>query len=488
MARESTGVLLKRRGYFAARIWIGDKRPVLAMHASLDEGEATERARELASMATRLRDAGMVADAERALAIAARSRPGEEWGNAREMIDALCSGSTTEASDVPTIGTFADMWIDGTLAKRYPDHVKEKRTSDRDEQRFRLYINPVIGPVRVDRFELRHADAVMAKLPRDMAAKTRKQVGQALHRLITMAVYPARHLAANPIPRGWLPGNGRKRAKSYLHPAEDARLLGCALVPLRDRLFYGFLAREGCRRGEALAMRWTDFDLDAGSVRLDENKTDDPRAWALDPGVARALRTWKARRRELEPALSDADFARQRVFLDDAGHVTESNELRAGDFRVALRKAGITRAELFEDNDVRQQVRVHDLRATFITLALANGRTEAWVADRTGHRSSTMINEYRRAARTHAELNLGTLAPLDDAIPELRDAEKGAQGDGAQGDAGKGDAGKGAQGDGGGKAIASKDTRLDTGSVASGKTRRPHGDLNPGYRRERPMS
>jgi len=31
-----------------------------------------------------------------------------------------------------------------------------------------------------------------------------------------------------------------------------------------------------------------------------------------------------------------------------------------------------------------------------------------------------MINRYRRAARTWAELALGPLAPLDEAIPELR--------------------------------------------------------------------
>lgn len=42
------------------------------------------------------------------------------------------------------------------------------------------------------------------------------------------------------------------------------------------------------------------------------------------------------------------------------------------------------------------------------------------MADRTGHRSSVMINRYRRAARQVAELDLGTLLPLDEAIPELR--------------------------------------------------------------------
>src|SRR5690606_22958121 len=61
----------------------------------------------------------------------------------------------------------------------------------------------------------------------------------------------------------------------------------------------------------------------------------------------------------------------------------------------------------------------HDLRGTFVTLALAVGRTEAWVTDRTGHSSSAMIYRYKRAARLAAELDTGWFAPLDEAIPEL---------------------------------------------------------------------
>jgi hypothetical protein len=44
-------------------------------------------------------------------------------------------------------------------------------------------------------------------------------------------------------------------------------------------------------------------------------------------------------------------------------------------------------------------------------LNLAAGRTETWIADRTGHKSSDMINRYRHVARTAAELGLGGLAP-----------------------------------------------------------------------------
>jgi hypothetical protein len=54
--------------------------------------------------------------------------------------------------------------------------------------------------------------------------------------------------------------------------------------------------------------------------------------------------------------------------------------------------------------------------ATFVTLSLASGKTESWVADRTGHRSSNMINRYRRQARQVVELNIGTLAPLYEAL------------------------------------------------------------------------
>jgi hypothetical protein len=96
-------------------------------------------------------------------------------------------------------------------------------------------------------------------------------------------------------------------------------------------------------------------------------------------------------------------------------------------FRGHLRLAGVRRAALFERSASRRQIRIHDLRATFITLALANGRTEAWVQDRTGHRSSMMINVYRRAARSAAELGLGDLAPLDVALPDLANGAEKAQ-------------------------------------------------------------
>ena len=81
-----------------------------------------------------------------------------------------------------------------------------------------------------------------------------------------------------------------------------------------------------------------------------------------------------------------------------------------------MQAAGITRAILFERSRSRQPIRLHDTRATFITVSLANGKSETWVQDRTGHRSSTMIKRYRRVARTVAELGLGGFVRMDEGL------------------------------------------------------------------------
>jgi hypothetical protein len=98
-----------------------------------------------------------------------------------------------------------------------------------------------------------------------------------------------------------------------------------------------------------------------------------------------------------------------------------SGALGLPSLREHLRVIGLgrERPEVFVSTPQRRRIRVHDLRGTFVTVALANGKSETWVADRTGHKSSTMINRYRRAARSFAELQAGELSSLYEAIPEL---------------------------------------------------------------------
>ena len=300
-----------------------------------------------------------------------------------------------KSQQIATFKDLAEAWVNGKLHQQWPDQIAHKKDSHNDELRLNRLCK-TIGDVPLDTFSLEDAEHAMKSLPAGLAPATRRHYAQVVSKVLRLAVYPCRLIKHSPLPTGFLPSTkGGSKAYSYLYPSEDAQLLACSHVPFARRLLYGVLAREGCRLGEALSLRWCDLDLERRVIRLDENKTDDPRAWALSPGVAEALAATKPK-----------DVAAETLVFEGIDHP-------AARFRADLQTAGIDRPELFERSHARRRIRIHDLRATFVTLSLANGRTEAWVCDRTGHRSSIMVNRYRRQARQATELELGPLQPLN---------------------------------------------------------------------------
>ncbi len=423
MPKVATGELIRTADGFACRVTLaGRRRPRFDLPNCATEPTARDRMKLLAAMARRFRRAGVheSEEASRLLEMAAAAAPallpgvlqvaGELVGG--ELVDA-------KAGAVLTFAQVAKQWTSGELRKSFPDHVKDK-DSDLDAARLtRLCAIDVggvkLGDIPIDAVTLDHAeramrglDAVLGKRKAATAA-TRRAYAQVIHRVLALAVYPLRAIAANPLPKGFMPKVGKPPAFSYLYPAEDRALMACTEVPFIRRLLYGVLAHEGLRASEALGLAWRDVDLERGVVTLDVNKTDDPRAWALGEDVTRALAAWHAL---AKPEPGDLIFAEQGVpvALDGLAELFRERDLPT---------AKVTRHELFARTANRRPIRVHDLRGSFVTLALAEGRTETWVADRTGHRSSQMINRYRRASRGASELGLGWFAPLDASMPEL---------------------------------------------------------------------
>ena len=202
----------------------------------------------------------------------------KDFAEAVRFAEKLCSSkirSERLSAQRMTFRELGEDWTSGNLHERYPDQVKLKRTSGQDESRLENYVYPTIGPKLVADVTLDDAEEIMRSLPGDLSPITRRGVGHLIARLLKLAVYPLRLIKASPIPAGFLPSRGERKALAYLYPDEDRRLLECPDVPFCYRLLWGFLDREGMRAGEAIALTWADLDLKRGRVRLDQNKTDD---------------------------------------------------------------------------------------------------------------------------------------------------------------------------------------------------------------------
>jgi integrase len=422
VARAAAGTVFEKplgSGRFYARFTTTRGRKTIRLKTCLTLDAAASRKEFIAGELERLRQAGQDAHADKLLELAAVADD-QRITRIRKGVDAILAGEVkpaepptplTEAG--PTFREFAEDWTSGKLHKRFPDHVKLKKTADEDVYRLEAHVYPIIGDLPLRLVSLEDAERVMHNLDTTLSVGSRRQVAQLLHRVLALAASPARLVEVSPIPEGFLPKPAASKAQAWLYPEEDASLLACREVPLLYRLLYGFLAREGMRRDEALSLTWADIDLQRGTVTLSHNKTDDPRAWTLGDDVLRALRIWREQYFR-EPALQ------ARIF-EQAGQPVDGDHLAAA-LRTHLQKVGGVRAALFERTANRAPMRAHDLRATFVTLALASGKTETWVCDRTGHRSSQMLNKYRRAARNAGELGLGWLHALDVALPEFADS------------------------------------------------------------------
>ncbi|HRE14917.1 MAG TPA: site-specific integrase, partial [Usitatibacteraceae bacterium] len=191
-------------------------------------------------------------------------------------------------------------------------------------------------------------------------------------------------------PAGWvnpcrqlrrLPGE-RERVR-YLDDAERARLLDACRVlePARGarnyrgarypRLYALVLTAlcTGARRGELMALRWRDVDLDEGRARLERSKNGDRRVLILLPQVVEALRPFHS---------SDGG----RFVFGSPQHGYK----RPASVDTAWRRA-VKRAELAD-------FRFHDLRHCCASYLAQSGAPLNVIAEVLGHRKLDMSRRY----------------------------------------------------------------------------------------------
>lgn len=324
----------------------------------------------------------------------------------------------TANGEQTTFGVFFGRWVSGELHKLFPDYVPLKTSAKADNARYKKWIEPHLKEIPLAMISDADAERVMAALPETLSPASRRHVAQIMGRTLNLAVYPARMISQSPIPKGFLPKARAQKHFQFLYPKEEALLLAHKKVDIAFRLFVGILDREGMRVSELLESEWWQWNLSEGVFTANRTKTSDPRIWSLRPDVARAMRIWRRSHKFANPFASVANTSAKKTHL-------------AQRLRYELQRSGVKRVELFDGAEHVAKLRMHDMRATFVTLSLAEGKSETWIRDRTAHRSTAMIERYRRHARTIQELRLGGLPDLDVALGWGKNGGKGSKTDGS---------------------------------------------------------
>ena len=143
------------------------------------------------------------------------------------------------------------------------------------------------------------------------------------------------------------------------------------------------LMLTGCRRGEIVTLRWEDVDLEAGELRLRDAKTG-PRQVALSPAEVRVL--------SAIPRVVDNPWV-----IAGRKPGTRLGNLNASWLVVRAR------ADL-------EDVRLHDLRHSFASRALALGESLTMIGKLLGHRKVQTTARYAHLAQDSVKASAARVA------------------------------------------------------------------------------
>ena len=283
-----------------------------------------------------------------------------------------------------TVGEFLKRWQDWSRG-----HVSPK-THERYRGLIAKQILPYVGNLPIQKLKALHLTDLYVKLQRDdgLAARTVGHVHRLLHRALVHATQwgvtqqNAAGLVRPPLV-----------ASTELEIIREAEI-GAVLQKLRGRAMYPIAAlalATGMRRGELLALRWQDVDLDCGKLRVERSleqtkaglrfkspKTKHGRrSISIPPSVVSELRAhWKAQQEQrlalgLGKAPDDA-----LVFSTWDGQTRSPNALTK-EWSVAMAAAGINAS-------------FHSLRHSHASSLIAAGIDVLTISRRLGHASPSI--------------------------------------------------------------------------------------------------
>jgi integrase len=306
-----------------------------------------------------------------------------------KLVTAHASGDGVDPTKT-TLAEFLDRW-DRDWAT---DNVGPK-TLERYRQLIALYVRPNIGAARIQRLRPVALQELYAKLLRQggragakLAPRTVGHVHRLLHRALGHAAtwgVTAQNVASvvspPPVPDEELTILTEEQIGTVLRHLEGRTL----------RPIVSFLLGTGCRRGEVLALRWSDLDLAGGVVRIERSleqtkaglrfkspKTKNGRRnVSISPWLVAELRAHKTRQQKRRLALGLGKPADDALVFEQWDGSTRSPHWLTQKFALAMAAPKI-------------DCTLHGLRHTHVSQLIAAGMDVLSISRRIGHANAAI--------------------------------------------------------------------------------------------------
>ena len=287
-----------------------------------------------------------------------------------------------------------------TVQEHFEEWWEIKRTKVKpttaENYRFILdrYILPKFGSQLLKDLSSAKIEKVFIELIQDLSESTVRLVSIVLSQGLERAV-KERRIAFNPA-KGIERPKGRKRSVTP-YTSNELKALLESLESHRLFAFFRLLAYTGARRGEILALRWSDLDFDKATLTISKNRTrlgksvieqdstkggDGKRLVQLDSETLRLVRDH--RRRQIEERMKAGSLWQEADFI-----FTRENGLPLDPS---------TPYQLFKKTAKRLGLRsesLHSIRHLHATELLNSGAGVHLVKDRLGHSDiSTTLRIY----------------------------------------------------------------------------------------------
>ena len=298
----------------------------------------------------------------------------------RAVVTQLNSGTFVDAGRL-TVGQYLDEWLAGKAKLRPSTRTSYRQHKD-------LYLKPSLGQIRLTDLRANHVEAMVQSLrqdPHNVGVATTRRVFATLRGALNKAQRQGL-IAVNPCSFVELESEEEHRRPAQVWTAEQVGSFLDAIGDHRLALLYEVTVKAGLRRGEVIGLRWSDLDLDdavmlvaqsvvqvGGALHIGTPKTKkSTRRVPLDEDLVTALRSHRRRQLEERMMAGDGWKDEDRVFArpDGEGLVPE---YVSRTFRNLASKAGLP------------PIRLHELRHTSASLALAAGVPMRVVSERLGH-------------------------------------------------------------------------------------------------------